>query len=555
MAATTSAQTIPQGAVAPTAALDGTAGRSQQQWSAGRKQPAPPPRLDGTLRCALSPNNGEGSESMQMLVEQHLTSILRPIGEHVAELQLQVSRLQEDVQAIQAERCTERLDGHDAELATLKEHLASTAASLDRACGQLGDLSMRHRELHRGFQDLISDYAVTKTAVAKVDDHQKQQEEATKQSASNMRGVVAELDSRTIELQRNFETLPPLLERLDGELADLRRSHIGVCERHIALSRSHETVIEDCSTLHDDIHKLHQELDVHKDEVMPIFDELRNHSTAIEQDVSAVQKDVTDLASTVKLEASRTERLQVSAIALRRGIDAVESRKCEKQIVTDLEEVLKNRVYNVETELLDLGRRLAIEVAKNPLSLAQDLAQHLNVTAAAVERQRDEMTGLDERQRHHNVQLRCLDMRTRDLAKEDQMLGAWVDVADVHLNSVVKAQQASEVVVEAHGRALERVSGLQKSANAGIHQANLNIKNLHGTVGAQNDTIAKLSARLELAHEYVDGVGKGLQDTHQQVLTGTGGMLAPKGGAGRVLPEIVGRTSPSPSQQPQAASP
>eukprot|EP00971_Amphidinium_carterae_P034639 681878-Amphidinium_carterae.1 len=78
--------------------------------------------------------------------------------------------------------------------------------------------------------------------------------------------------------------------------------------------------------------------------------------------IMRLKADLLDLASNLKVEADRVEKLQVSSIALRRGIDTVEANKLDKNILNDAVEPLKPRLLDLEEELADLSKRFAAEV-------------------------------------------------------------------------------------------------------------------------------------------------------------------------------------------------
>jgi chromosome segregation ATPase len=91
------------------------------------------------------------------------------------------------------------------------------------------------------------------------------------------------------------------------------------------------------------------------------------------------------------------------------------------------------------------------------------------------------------------------------------------------------------------------------NAHADVGSTSEEIKLMSKDISDIQGALSKIAMRLELAHEYVQGLGKGFQDTHKRVTAGLDGMVAPKTVSNRkMLPEIPGKlrsevSSPSPA--------
>jgi chromosome segregation ATPase len=79
------------------------------------------------------------------------------------------------------------------------------------------------------------------------------------------------------------------------------------------------------------------------------------------------------------------------------------------------------------------------------------------------------------------------------------------------------------------------------SISKDLVEANAEIGGLHKESAEVQVSITKLGMRLELAHEYFQGISKGFQDTHKRVTAGLDGMVPPTTQINRkTLPEIPG---------------
>jgi len=119
--------------------------------------------------------------------------------------------------------------------------------------------------------------------------------------------------------------------------------------------------------------------------------------------------------------------------------------------------------------------------------------------------------------------------------------------------SVSLKENSTEMEFQKHE--LTKTNGILSGTRQDLETTNGNVEELSTVFGELQGAMIKIGTRLELAHEYFNGMSKGFQDTHKRVSSGLDGMIAPKVmSARKVLPEIPGsrpaseqsRSSPSP---------
>lgn len=91
---------------------------------------------------------------------------------------------------------------------------------------------------------------------------------------------------------------------------------------------------------------------------------------------------------------------------------------------------------------------------------------------------------------------------------------------------------------------LDRTRALQVQMNGDLKDTSAGLQKLTGTVGATLVEVGQVSSRLEVAHEYLDGLSRGVQDTHRHAMAGTSGMLPPKAPQTWELPGIPTSAAP-----------
>merc|ERR1712232_530065 len=101
----------------------------------------------------------------------------------------------------------------------------------------------------------------------------------------------------------------------------------------------------------------------------------------------------------------------------------------------------------------------------------------------------------------------------------------------------VSWQQDAVKDLGTHGTTLEEVHTSLSRAHAGIAGAIESMQGIKGEVGIEQESLKKLAARVDQCYKYFNGFGKGLQETHRQILNTESSMLPPKLG-GAMLPTL-----------------
>jgi len=77
------------------------------------------------------------------------------------------------------------------------------------------------------------------------------------------------------------------------------------------------------------------------------------------------------------------------------------------------------------------------------------------------------------------------------------------------------------------------------------------VQGVRAEAAKEREAMAKMASRVDMCCKYFNGLGKGLQDTSRQILSGEGGMLPAKQGGPKLpalpsTPRTIRAGSPSP---------
>merc|ERR1712080_744551 len=104
---------------------------------------------------------------------------------------------------------------------------------------------------------------------------------------------------------------------------------------------------------------------------------------------------------------------------------------------------------------------------------------------------------------------------------------AFTDDAEVQIHNLASWQRDAAKDIEVHGIALEAARTDLSKANESIESAADSLEGLKIELNAERDSLTKVASRVDQCYKYFNGLGKGLQETHRQILNTDGGMTLP----------------------------
>ena len=183
--------------------------------------------LAGALTSAGSPKSGEDAGAMQLFVQQHLVSLLKPINEHVKDLQTQVRGLSVDVlkKTAMIDRNRERADEVARQLGSLKDSMKETQQKVDNA---LLEVSKPFELMLTAFRAQMSDevrrlHEVLDPLPAKFSTMDANQQLLQSQVA-RLQNKLEENVARCVALENSSKSV-------EVRLTDMKHCHLGLSKR------------------------------------------------------------------------------------------------------------------------------------------------------------------------------------------------------------------------------------------------------------------------------------------------------------------------------------
>jgi len=110
------------------------------------------------------------------------------------------------------------------------------------------------------------------------------------------------------------------------------------------------------------------------------------------------------------------------------------------------------------------------------------------------------------------------------------------DVVESKVKNLTTWQYRATDVIDLLQSDQKKASMLLQTTNKTVEATSSKMNGLDAGLSRTNDAVCKLGQRVDLAHQYLEGAGKGLRDTHKRVAAGEDGMLAPKHCSPTLLP-------------------
>lgn len=481
----------------------------------------------------LSPNNGEGELSMSTLIQKHMTNILAPLAERV--MDLEERGLRHDAAAAaaddRAESVGSKLDLHDRRLATLSTDLARTTQDLLAASEGLGEYSERQAAFDK-------DHEFTRSLANRLESGLKDSNAVV----LDLQRARDEFDNRLRELQRAVSETNIAHLNINDRMSELRNRHEGLNDRHLEVVKSVQETKQTDENTRQALKRFTSIFDKQRKEdgraMATADDRIKN----LEESVSDAQHKVELCAKTVKPMKKEVDRLKGSldeVIGASRAANGGQPANLEQRL-RKVEDVMinLNRLPSSDargpTNTEGQQQALRDAISKNASDLARhganfdNLAQIISSNTNRVQHNEGVLSEMGTRQEKLKEQVENNDKEVRSLAQS------------------IQRDATNRIEAQALELAKTNTSLMQERQRVDTNTSTL--FNLQTELGSTNGQLNKVGQSIDLAHEYFNGLSKGLQDTHKRVLAGQDGMLPPKTATPRrPLPVIAGGATPRPN--------
>eukprot|EP00929_Paragymnodinium_shiwhaense_P059844 TRINITY_DN29940_c0_g1_i1.p1 TRINITY_DN29940_c0_g1~~TRINITY_DN29940_c0_g1_i1.p1 ORF type:complete len:574 (-),score=193.67 TRINITY_DN29940_c0_g1_i1:180-1781(-) len=359
--------------------------------------------------------------------------------------------------------------------------------------------------------------------------------------ADRFEGFAAESSGSSTELRSS-------LSHLERENERLRHLQAGLSERLEVVKckgDEHQQALDDLAPtvqhLVEKLRKSQATTDQRFDALQPKFDACHEKMKQQDDNHAALREDVDQLFEGLGIIRSKTDGLH----------EHIQQNKAEAESSMD-------KILDVKTRVGGLIERMDVMEAgvKTGQAEREGMGLQLQALKSEVGKQDDKIVAqagrMDSLETSQNKQAQSLDelsMRMSCAERQQEQLKAKTGKIDEDLHVLTKEHGDLSLKVAADKKSIETMYTRQHVQENWLQDVNARVKALILDLESSKEVVAKTVPRLELAHEYLQGLTKGLQDAHSRVASGQDGMLRVKQGCGAMtLPELPGsrRATPSP---------
>jgi chromosome segregation ATPase len=447
-----------------------------------------------------------------------MISILHPFAEHVRELQAKVSDMSEKISKTSVE-----VDQHQTKL---HHHETQLCASFSKAKDMEEQARAARKELENTqsqLADLRSSHEVVQSSLHKAEDN-------IQTSASTVETMKRELQDTGAQVGRLSNISADFAKRFDENVEKRLDSMCNLCKE--LNDRQYDT------------QKDFQAAKISSDTLARSLDSLMNDYTQKREDDAArfaalgSQVDVHD----AKLADAKASLKQHAESLSSRSAEIESLRESMSQLVHP--EQLQTHLKDLRCALGDLNHRVQqsedsiAEIIFDSASDKRSLENLVSKVQEKVDKSMSDIVHLEENERLHRVSMQAFDVRANKCEAGVVRLCERADNIEKEMERLTDWRKSTAETLIENACALDQTRSSLQQAKGDLIVSNSQISCLKRDVSAAHETLSCMSARLETCYKYFHGLGRGLQDTHRQVLAGEGGMLAPKSEFGTPLPVL-----------------
>lgn len=491
---------------------------------------------------------------MQRFIREHMQGILAPFGEHVSELDSKVQALQLQLNRVstKADRHQQRLSEHDDEIGTLQHELSDLTPAM-AGCKS---------ELERMAQD-IGALQVSKTAQQEKLDKCDDRVDSTRDSVQALRESLEDSDASLHKLQLKQWETTNIVERVSNVMEQVQVTNATLDAKMFSLAKGHQTTSDQ---LRQDIENVCEALKRQKKESSEVLSGLDQWIKDLRQSIQQNSDKLNDQAEAMREQGrimeehfqeqgqEHKEAMEKLAKTTRRPSVAAggeplspmsptspdggrRASQAQQEIVS-----LGARLNTAEDTLHQLQSDLARQISAGLPSRVDDLDKQVRKALDATEKHAESIGRTEEALKADKDRLMRVDQEVQGVTLKANHLDERAVLVEGKVDELVRSERDHRRKLEQHKDEMESLGERQQELRSSAKKIVAAVQDVQGDVDQIKDKVGEHAAALELAHEYIQGVGRGFQDTHRQVLSGGNGMLPPASAREpRMLPSLPTR--------------
>lgn len=474
------------------------------------------------LRNSFENAGSQEQNPMHAFVHEHLMSILKPFAEHVQELEKQVRGVRDEqiaqsvgVGAVAAAQKT--LEEASAclklDLTKVKSNVARSHEDVTKLIEVFSQANQERQEkLRKQFEEEILDVRSSLNSMLP------QQEE----TRSRVISLESKAQVTADQLKADAFTLQHLQEacELNKFCFHGLSDRLEVTKTHGEATQSELLRLKTVESCHhqeavDTIARLTRRLDHTDSKVKHNHEDISRTASVLGIRLDSAEKGLTSVEEAI---AALDANMQATLLQYDKEQASEESKQMNAL------ERLAHHVHRIREELVELA-------AKNHAEATEGISK----VAAAAGANRDKL-------QLHDVHLETLDGRTMvlergleqtkahcsDLERALDSYGTRMRSAEDEIRDLIYCKDQMAADVDELQDSSQKVKSRLRIAEDGLQAAQADIRSQGSAIARTEDQLVNTVSRLDLAHEYWNGFGRGLQDTEQLVTEGKSGMPAQK---------------------------
>jgi len=446
---------------------------------------------------------------MQMFIQQHMTSILSPIAEHVRDLQDQVDQILIDVPSLNGlmEKSENRLDHCEQKLTHLWTSMSQSTSRVD-------ELQHDIMKVADARNTLEAQHEVTKAALGRADGVL----QATASSVLELRQNLKDSDAHIRMLQiASAEINKNLAERLEPGLQQVREFNDAMNERQLDLVQELKQTKQFGKITNEALKEFMRTFEEQRKDDNKRFGRLVEQTTCLE----------TGLADTNHRLQTQSDNLTTTNTDLRQLRAGLE------QTCGSLQGLEAQHGETVRAVQNTMARTTKSEeaITQGSIDLASEKSYLLDLLqdqGTKLGRAILDVSALDQTQRSQIEAMQVLEHRSSDLEARAKKSDDQSDSFEKRLRSLDVWQSKTTDEVDYLQNEHKKTSMHVQTTSRALDAACSKLHGLCCDLEVTNDNMGKMGQRVDLAHQYFGGLSKGFQNTHKRVVAGEDGMLPPK---------------------------
>lgn len=468
----------------------------------------------------VSPRAGSeaGEDMMQDFVRLHMMSILQPFAERCNELQHQVQQLAVELQEVNASHARHNsvIDEHVQQLSTMQAVSVETVKSLEAL--QV-DAAAAKRERNR----LEGNHEMTKATLVKA----KERIEAISSSACSLQESLQDCSSKRISLESAVTSMEKrIMDEMELRLNKQGRACKDLVERQAEITKACEQAKMLAEKANAALRKLSNEHESCKQEDARRLSLLEECTTGFEAKLATADSEIKRHSDQEKCVERELQHLKTWTAQLK-DIGQIHERQREVRTIIDTQAC---RLEQTEASI--------VEFKEEVMRQRQVQNSELNCLEVTINKNVADTARLMETQKAHVDLISSASQRLQDLEISQGSLTTVTDTLRAEVQSLASWQGHAVKDLEGQCSTLTEVQRSMCKAHEGLADITGNVNELRAVVGVESESLKKLGTRVDQCYKYFNGLGKGLQETHRQILNTESNMLPQKLGGSAMLPTL-----------------